>query len=54
VLVLRLAAHQLQRSAPVRCNATLPQLIMPAEPSTAQGKASAHAAPRSTPTFKPR
>ena len=37
--LLRLAAHQLQRSAPVRCNATPPQLIMPAEPSTAQGKA---------------
>ena len=48
--LLRLAAHQLQCSAPVRCNATPPQLILPAEPSTAQGKASAHAAPRSTPT----
>ena len=39
VLVLHLAAHQLQRSAPVRCEATPPQLIMPAEQSTAQGKA---------------
>ena len=50
VLVLHLAAHQLQRSAPVRCDATPPQLIMPAEQSIAQGKASARAAPRSTPT----
>ena len=39
VLVLHLAAHQLQRSAPVRCDATPLQLIMPAEQSTAQGKA---------------
>ena len=37
--LLRLAAHQLQRSAPIWCNATPPQLILPAEPSTAQGKA---------------
>jgi hypothetical protein len=50
VLVLHLAAHQLQRRAPVRCDATPPQLIMPAEQSIAQGKASARAALRSTPT----
>jgi hypothetical protein len=53
VLVLHLAAHQRQLSAEVHCDATPPQHIMPAEQSTAQDKASARAASRSTPTSIP-
>jgi hypothetical protein len=52
VLVLHLAAHQLQRSAPVHCDATPPRSIMAAEQSTAQGKAKARSTPRKTPQLQ--
>ena len=44
VLVLRLAAHQLQRSAQVDCDATPQPPVMHAGQSIAQGKESARAA----------
>ena len=50
VFVLPLAAHQLQSRAPVQCDSTMLQFVMPAEHRIAQDKASARAAPSRTTT----